>query len=191
MEQTNLFNGLFGKVASGLCRLSMNGDVAVKTTTGYKSYNVKCSTLTNCDNFILDIGDDFFFVIPTKHVEPGDIILVGGKPKCVLKKENDIITAINYEDSTVENIIPERHIFMGNTYFFGKIVSIFGKRKASGKGAMRKMMKYMMLASLLKNNNMKQSIDPMILMIMAGGGMNDLFDGLFDSDDDDMEEGDE
>lgn len=37
----NMFNGMFGKVANGMCRLSMNGEVAVKTSDGYKTYNIK------------------------------------------------------------------------------------------------------------------------------------------------------
>ena len=114
MEVTSMFNGMFGKVASGMCRLSMNGGIAVKTNNGYKTYNVKTNRLTNCSNFVFNIGDEFFFVIPTNKVEPGDIILVAGKPRCVTKAEKNEITVINYEDSTVETILPERHVFMGN-----------------------------------------------------------------------------
>ena len=55
---TNMFNGMFGKIASGMCRLSMNGNIAVKTSNGYKSYNIKTKTLTNCDNFVFNIGED-------------------------------------------------------------------------------------------------------------------------------------
>lgn len=43
---TNVFNGMFGKIAPGMCRLSMNGGIAVKTSNGYKSYNVKNGRLT-------------------------------------------------------------------------------------------------------------------------------------------------
>ena len=61
----NFLNGMFGKVGNGMCRLSMSGGIAVKTANGYKSYNVKTGKLTNCSNFVFDIGEDFFFVIPT------------------------------------------------------------------------------------------------------------------------------
>lgn len=30
----NFLNGMFGKVGSGMCRLSMNGGIAVKTNGG-------------------------------------------------------------------------------------------------------------------------------------------------------------
>ena len=49
----NFLNGMFGKVGSGMCRLSMNGGIAVKTSNGYKTYNVKTGKLTNCSNLIL------------------------------------------------------------------------------------------------------------------------------------------
>lgn len=107
----NLMNGMFGKVAPGMCRLSMSGGIAVKTSDGtYKSYNLKTQRLTNCSNFVFDIGEDFFFVIPTNKVEKGDIILVSGKPKCVIDVEDNQIKVINYEDSTIDTILPERQI---------------------------------------------------------------------------------
>ncbi len=191
MEQMNLFGGMFGKIAPGMCRLSMSGDIAVKTSTGYKSYSVKTGRLTNCSSFVFDIGEDFFFVIPAKKVSAGDIILVGGKPKCVLKKENDIITVINYEDSAIENIIPERQIFLGDAYFFGKIVSIFGNGKSKSKNGISRIMKYMMLSEMMKGKGAAQGMNPMLVMAMAGGGMNDMFDGMFDLDDDNTEGADE
>ena len=40
-----MLNGMFGKVASGMCRLTMNGGIAVKTSNGYKSYNIKTGRL--------------------------------------------------------------------------------------------------------------------------------------------------
>ena len=186
MEVTSMFNGMFGKVASGMCRLSMNGGIAVKTNNGYKTYNVKTNRLTNCSNFVFNIGDEFFFVIPTNKVEPGDIILVAGKPRCVTKAEKNEITVINYEDSTVETILPERHVFMGNTYFYGKIVSMFGSDITKGKKGMNKMMSYMMMSEMLKgngvgsNNSNMSSMLP--FMLMNGGGFTNMFDGMFDFD---------
>ena len=186
MEVTNMFNGMFGKVAPGMCRLSMSGGIAVKTNNGYKTYNVKTNRLTNCSNFVFNIGDEFFFVIPTKKVEPGDIILVAGKPRCVTKAEKNEITVINYEDSTVETILPERHVFMGNTYFYGKIVSMFGSDITKGKKGMNKMMSYMMMSEMLKgngvgsNNSNMSSMLP--FMLMNGGGFANMFDGMFDFD---------
>lgn len=185
MEVTNMFNGMFGKVAAGMCRLSMNGGIAIKTGNGYKTYNLKTNRLTNCSNFVFNIGEEFFFVIPTNKVEPGDIILVAGKPRCVTKAEKNQITVINYEDSTIETILPERHVFMGNTYFYGKIVSMFGNDICKGKKGMNKMMQYMMMSEMMKGgmgsgaNNMGSMLP---LMMMGGGNFGSIFDGMFDMD---------
>lgn len=192
---TNMFNGMFGKIAPGMCRLSMNGGIAVKTSTGYKSYNIKTGRLTNCNSFVFDAGEEFFFVLPTNKVEIGDIIIVSGKPKCVIKAEKNAITAINYEDSTIETIIPERHIFMGSTYFYGKIVSMFGNNFMKGAKGMKKMMSYMVMSEMMKGNNganANNGMASMMPMVMfMNGGISDMFNGMFDFDmedtDDDVE----
>ena len=196
----DVFNGMFGKVASGMCRLSVTGGIAVKTSAGYKTYNLKKNRLTNCNNFVFDIGEEFFFVVPTNKVEPGDIILVGGKPKCVTKSGGSTITVINYEDSTVENILPERHVFMGNTYFYGKIVSMFGSNFMKGKKVMNKMMSYMMMSEMMKSMNGQNhttgiassgsGMSAMFPFMMMGGNLGNMFDGMFDMASDNEEDDD-
>ena len=191
---TNFMNGMFGKIAPGMCRLSMSGGIAVKTSTGYKSYNVKTGRLTNCNSFVFDIGEEFFFLIPTNKVEVGDIILIGGKPKCVIEAEKNKLTVINYEDSTIDTVLPERHVFMGNTYFYGKIVSMFGNDFMSGKKGMNKMMSYMMMSEMMKGHGTPgsnaNSMLPM-MMFMNGGNMSNMFEGMFDFDEADEEESEE
>ena len=181
----NMLNGMFGKVAPGMCRLSMNGGIAVKTSNGYKTYNMKTGRLTNCDSFVFNIGEEFFFVIPTNKAEPGDILLVAGKPKCVIEAEKNKLTVINYEDSTVETILPERHVFMGNTYFYGKIVSMFGSDLIKGKKGTNKIMQYMMMSEMIKGNsdNSGNGMNTMLPLMMMGGNMGSIFDGMFDFDD--------
>lgn len=189
-DMTSMFNGMFGKVAPNMCRLSMSGGIAVKTSTGYKTYNLKTGRLTNCSNFVFNIGEEFFFVIPTNKVQPGDIILVAGKPKCVIEAKKNQITVINYEDSTVDTILPERHVFMGNTYFYGKIVSMFGNGIAKGKGQMQNIMKYMMLSEMMKGNSgqsitggiSNSSMGSLLPLMMMGGSGANLFDNMFDFD---------
>lgn len=177
---------MFGKVASGMCRLSINGDVAVKTSNGYKSYDVKEKRLVNCDNFVFNIGEEYFFLIPTNHVEIGDIILINGKPKCCIDNTDDrTICVINYEDSTIETILPERHMFMGNTYYYGKIVSMFGgNNKLNSSSRMNKMLTFMAMSEMMKSsantagNNMNSMILP--FMMMNNGSISNMFNGLFD-----------
>ena len=188
MDFTSCFNGMFGKLGAGMCRLTMNGKIAVKTSGGYKSYNVKTGRLTNCSNFVFNIGDDFFFVIPTNKVDVGDIILVKGRPQCVIKSDEKTITVMNYEDSTIDTIVPERHVFMGSTYFYGKIVSMLGSSASKGKDGMAQMMKFMMMSQMMGGGtvnsvtgavNMNNNMLPMMLM-MSNGGMGSMFDGMLD-----------
>lgn len=195
----NFLNGMFGKVGSGMCRLSMNGDIAVKTSNGYKTYNVNTGKLTNCSSFVFDIGEEFFFIIPTNKVEKGDIILVNGKPRCVIEIDKTKITVINYEDSTIEMVLPERHVFMGNTYFYGKIVSMFGSDLIKGKKGTNNIFKYMMLSQMMKgdsgSNGMmggNNSMSNMLPFMMMSGNIGGVFDGMFDfdlNDNDDNETG--
>ena len=201
IQQT--FNGLFGKVAPGMCRLTMNGGIAVKCNNGYKSYNIKKGRLTNVTNFCFNVGDEMFFVIPTTHVEVGDIILVGGKPKCVIKADKKIIEVIDYENSEVRQVVPERHVFMGSTYFYGKIISMFGDSFKKGKG-LGNVMKMMMMSQMLGGGNANGAqqgglfsggMGQMMAMSMFMGGGNNPFEGMFDfnldvdaADDDDETE---
>lgn len=189
----NAFNGLFGKVAPGMCRLTMNGNIAVKCQNGYKSYNVKKGTLTNVTNFCFNVGDEMFFVIPTNKVEVGDIILVSGKPKCVTEVTKKVITVIDYENSEVRQVVPERHVFMGSVYFYGKIVSMFGNSLQGGKG-LGNVMKMMMFSQMMGGNQNGQAgqsnLGQMMAMSMFMGGKSNPFDGMFDFDlgtDDDEE----
>ena len=174
----NFMNGMFGKLKPGMCRMSIDGKIAVKTSNGYKTYDVASGQLMNCDNFVFDIGEEFFFMLPTNKVHPGDIIVMAGKPHCVIKEEGNLITALRYEDSTISTVVPEHHMFMGKTYFYGKIVSMFGNLANS---APNEMMKYMVMAQMFggSNTNMQSNMLPM--MFMMNGGFDKMFDGMFDA----------
>ena len=184
-----MMNGMFGKVAPGMCRISINGNIAVKTTNGYKEFDVDSGRLTNCDSFVLDDGDDMFFCFPTNKAAKGDIILVGGKPKCVMSVGKDTIKVLGYEDGQIQELVPERHMFLGETYFYGKIVSIFGNRKGSRKKGMGNIMKFMFLSQMLKGKGTDESSSgmtqllPFMLMSGNGGFMDGLFEFMDDEDD--------
>ena len=186
---TSQFNGMFGKAQPNMCRLTMNGNIAVKCSNGYKTYNVKKGTLTNVTNFCFNLGDEMFFIIPTNKVEIGDIIIVNGRPKCVIKADKNEIKVIDYENSEVRTVIPERHVFMGSTYFYGKIVSMFGNTFTGGKG-MKNMIKMMMISNMMGGNNgSTNGLGQMMAMSMFMGGKNENpFEGLFDLNMNDDEE---
>lgn len=184
MDMMNCFNGMFGKLGAGMCRLTMNGRIAVKTSGGYKSYNVKTGKLTNCSNFVFNIGDDFFFIIPTNKVDVGDIILVKGTPRCVIEVDKKTLKVMNYEDMTIDTLVPERHVFMGNTYFYGKIVSLMGSTAGKGKDGMKQMMQFMMMSQMMGGNTsggINMSGNNMLpMMFMMNGGSGSIFDGMLD-----------
>ena len=182
-----LMNGMLGKIAPGMCRLSMQGGIAVKTSSGYKTYDDATGRMINCHNFVFPDGEDFFFVIPTNKVRKSDIILRNGKPSYVLEACRDTIKVLNYENGVIETVLPERYLFMGNTYFYGKIVSIFGTDGLRSRKGPGKIMKYMMLSQMLKGKR-KKSVLPMMLLM----GKGDIsLDSLFDEKETDEEDSNE
>lgn len=183
-----MFNGVMGKIQKGCCRLSMNGKIAIKTSDGYKVYNEKTGSLTNCSNFVLDIVDDMFMLIPTKALKSGDIVLINGKPMYILEtKAKNRVEAMDYETSTIQTVIPERHAIMGRK-FYGKIVSLIGSGFCGKGGFFKNMLKFKMMSSMMggdtTGNNSFGNALPM-MMLMGNGSMDGLFDGFCDGDDED------
>lgn len=187
----NMFNGVMGKIKNGMCRLSMNGGIAVKTSDGYKVYNPKNGNLTNCQNFVLDLADDFFFVMPTRNLKPGDIVLINGKPMYIIDvKAKNRVEAMSYENSTIQTVIPERHAFLGRR-FYGKIVSLIAGGFGAKGGFFKNMLKLKMMSSMFSGGAAGGSTGgfggnmlPM-MMLMGGGSMDGLFDGIIDDGDGD------
>lgn len=179
----SMFNGMFRPVSKGYCKLAMSGKVAVKTSSGYKTFDVKTRKLTNCSNFAFDM-DNAFWVIPTFSVNVGDIVLVNGKPHAVIEVCENSIKAFNYEDSTVVEVIKEHHVFMGKTYCYGKIFSPFAGMMKSDSG-MNDMMKMMMFSQMFNGNGNTSSMggmNPMMMFMMMGkdNPFEKMFDGAFD-----------
>lgn len=197
MNMGNEMSKLFGRISSGCCRLGMDGKIAIKTSNGYKTFNPDTNRLVNCDSFVFDIGDDMFFAIPTNSVKKGDIILVGNTPRCVMEAEKNKLTVLNYESGTIEQIIPERHMFMGSMYFYSKIISPFsGAMTGSKKDNGNMLMKYYMMSEMMKgfgggtggtNSGMSGMAGMMAMGAMfGGGGMGDMFAGMLDASDDEI-----
>ena len=186
----NMFNGIMGRLRPGCCRLSLNGRIAVKTNDGYKTYNPKTGNVTNCSNFVLDIADDWFMLIPTRTLKPGDIVIINQKPMYVLEnKAKNRVEVMSYEDSSIKTVIPERHALLGRK-FYGKVVSLIGNGLMGGKGGFfknmlkRKMMSAMMGGKSDGNGMFDNSNALPFMMMMNGGSMDGLFEGLCDGDED-------
>ena len=216
----SMFGGALGYTGKGMVRLGLNGEMAVKTGPDsnpvYKTYNVKTGRLTNVTNFCFDIGTELFFIMPTTKVATGDILLVDGHPKCVIaNNDNKTIKVMDYENSAIQEIVPERHVFMGKAYFYRKIVSMFGSTGffKNGKGPeniMKLAMKAKMLQTVLGGKNAfggmgddsgLGSLMPMMVMsnLFGGGSGSDMFGdfsemfdfSLIDAPDDDEADGEE
>lgn len=171
----NMFNGMFKPVSNGCCKMSMDGQIAVKTSSGYKTFDIKTNRLVNCDNFAFDMNG-MFWVVPTFNVVKGDIIMVNGKPRAVIEVKNSYIETFSYEDSTIDKIVPEHYVFLGKTYCYGKIVSPIASMTKSDEG-MNGLMKMMMLSQMFGNgNNFNSGFNPMMLMLMGKDfSMGDMF----------------
>jgi len=171
----------FGKVKPGMCRLSMNG-IAIKVGDTYKTYNVNTGALVNCADFVFDMGDDMFFVFPTNTVQKGDIILMNDGPATVIEVVDGQIKVFKYSDSTISFIVPESYLFFGNSYFYSKIVSVFGDM--TNGCDLNKMMPLMFMSEMFKGNSSSSEFGKMLpFMMMSGGAFNfgDMFGGLFNS----------
>ena len=167
----------------------MNGKIAIKTSNGYKTFDVKTKRLVNCDNFAFDMPN-MFWMVPTMSVKTGDIIMINGKPKAVLNVGDGYIETFSYEDSTIDKTVVETHVWMGKKYCYGKIVSPFGNMMSSD-GGMENMMKMAMMSQMFSgNSSTTNGFNPMMFMLMSGKD-NDFFSGfsdMFDLGEDKTEE---
>lgn len=194
----NLFNGSMAIPAKDTLRFTMNGKIAVKVPghNVYKTYDVDSGRLTNCTNFLFPANfNECFFVFPTNHVRKGDLIIVNGKPRCVISTTKTTITAFNFESGNIETFPPEHNVFMGNTYFYGKIVSPIGNMMLGNgkKKGMSNILKIAMMSQMFNSNSPSDNafggdMRSLMMMSMFSGGNNmfsDMFDGMFDECDDD------
>lgn len=170
-EPMKIMDRAFGCVPRGLCRLTIDGKIAIKTDNGYKTYDAEKNRLTNVDNFAFDFAQDFFFAIPTSKVTKGDIILIDGIPHCVIDGRDETVRALKYNGNTIVELVPEYHIFLDKQFCFTKIVCLFN-------GKADRLMKFMMLSNIMTNSD--GGSNNMIAMMMLMNNGDNLFEGLLD-----------
>ena len=192
-DMGKMFKGMFGPIEAGKCKLGMNGKIAIKTPNGYKTYDAKKNRLTNVGSFAFDMFN-MFWLIPTNTLKVGDIILMqkGDRrvPRFVIKVDNGIITALDYEDNELKQVLPERHILMGKVFFYAKIWCPFKGMASNGNmfGQMFKMqLMSQMMGGMMNGGNVADAVNPMgnmsqmfmipIMMQMMGG----MFGGKTDN----------
>lgn len=182
-DMGKMFKGMFGPIEAGKCKLAMNGKIAIKTPNGYKTYDAKKNRLTNVGSFAFDMFN-MFWLIPTNTLQVGDIILMqkGDRrvPRFVIKVDDGVITALDYEDNEIKQVLPERHILMGKVFFYAKIWCPFKGIASSGNmfGQMFKMqLMSQMMGGMMNGGNVADAVNPMgnfgqlfMMMNMFGGG---------------------
>lgn len=176
-----IFGKMFSPVASGYVKMGVNGEVAIRVGNTYKTYNLNTGRLIDCDNFAFDM-DGMFWVVPTFKVERGDIIMVNGKPRCVIEVKEKTIRTFSYENSTIDEIVPEHHVFMGKTYCYGKIFSPFMNIDKSD-NMMSNMMQMAMMSQMFSGNNSNNNgfmgMNPMAMMFMMNNKNGNMFEDMF------------
>lgn len=181
---------MFRPVPGDLIRLTTEG-VAVKTNNGYKVYNHETGVVTNCSDFVLDTNMSLFFYVPANSVSVGDIVLFSGKLVTITNvnvNDSNRIEAFRYEDSTLTTLIPEKFMFLGDTYMFTKVMSIFGDVKDGIDTS--KIMSMMLLNNIFNQNNSGNSNNNnnnnnfmsnlMTMGMVKNIDFKSLFSGLFD-----------
>lgn len=205
-------NGMFGKflkpIKPGMVRIGLNGELAVKSGSGYKTYNAKTKQLVNVQDFCFDIGQDLFICVPTAKVKVGDIIVLddpdapqGVAPKCVTALEDGkTIKVMDYRTNEIQTIVPERHFFLGKMFFYNKIHSLIPIGDLAGSKGTDKFGKLLGKMALMNAFSGKGfnfggveggegngGLNGLAMMALFGGGLfggdnDDLFDfsGMFD-----------
>jgi hypothetical protein len=192
-DMGKMFKGMFGPIEAGKCKLGMNGKIAIKTPNGYKTYDAKKNRLTNVGTFAFDMFN-MFWLIPTNTLQVGDIILMqkGDRrvPRFVIKVDNGIITALDYEDNELKQVLPERHILMGKVFFYAKIWCPF-KGMASNGNMFSQMFKMQLMSQMMNGmmngGNVADAVNPMgnmgqmFMMPMMMQLMGGMFGGKADN----------
>ena len=166
MNTKNMFNFDFGPAAGTQFRLSPCGLAIATKDNGWITYDPKTGDLMDANIINFDLtGLIYKMPVALAAIHPGDILMHSGKPVFVKSVNGDnTITAINYADATVVNILPVKSPFGFN--FFTKICALVD---FSGMTASQNQPFGNMLPFLLMQNG---DFDPMMLLLMNGNGMD-------------------
>ena len=145
------FNELFD-FSADQCRLSFDGSIAVRTGTDeYKTYNPTTKQLTNCEDFVFDVGENMIVMMPVANVSVGDVIKVAHNYHYVTNVNGDgSIETVKYEDGSQCHIVPENHIFLGRQFAYQKvfpIFNVFNQSAGNPNFVANPMLMYMMMQS--------------------------------------------
>ncbi len=170
---SSVFSNMLGKLEPDTVRMTFNGGIAVKTANGYKTYDVVKKKAVNMDSLVMP-EMSAFLLLPSTKVNSGDIILRDGAFYSIIsvnEAANELV-GYNYESGKKETLVRETHCFLGNTYFYSKLVSPIlsffggkpGDKKEEGSEASEDTMSMLLPLAMLSQNGDMNSILPLLLM---------------------------
>lgn len=130
---TSTFANMLGKLEPDMVRMTFDGKAAVKTTKGYKTYDVAKKKAVNMDSLVMP-DMSAFLLLPSTKVKVGDIILRDGAFYSIISMDDatNELVGYNYETGKKETLVRETHCFLGSTYFYSKlfspVLSFFGSK---------------------------------------------------------------
>lgn len=165
---TSKFNELFD-FSADRCRLSFDGSIAVRTGTDeYKTYNPTTKQLTNCEDFVFDVGENLIMMMPVANVSVGDVIRVAHNYHYVTGvNEDGSIETVKYEDGSQCHIVPENHIFLGRMFAYQKVFPIFNMFNQSAGNpnfAANPMLMYIMMQNFSNGGSDFSKLLPFMMM---------------------------
>ncbi len=179
----SVFSNMLGTLEPDMVRITFNGNVAVKTDKGYKTYDVAKKKAVNMDSLVMpDMAA--FLLLPSTKVSSGDIIMRDGAFYSIISVDNTTneLVGYNYESGKKETLVRETHCFLGNTYFYSKLVSpilsFFGskpkpedKKEEGSKDseASEDTMSMLLPLAMMSQNGDMNSILPMLFMSKMDG----------------------
>ena len=175
---TATFANMLGTLEPNMIRMTFDGKVAVKTTKGYKTYDVAKKKAVNMDSLVMPEMASFL-LLPSTKVKVGDIILRDGAFYSIISVDdatNELI-GYNYEAGKKETIVRETHCFLGNTYFYSKlfspVLSFFGgkpksdaKKEEGSEDTEATMSTLLPLAMMSQNGDMNSILSLMLMSKM-------------------------
>lgn len=165
------FNFDFGPCTNDNVRMSMYGIAVKNANNEWVSYNPATAQIVNVDIFNFE-GGKYMFKMPVapSQVVAGDVIIHNKKAMFVLDKDENGFVVVDPHAGEEKKVVPTSNCF--NFNFVTKVVSMFDAFAAAPTpdAPFGNMLPLMMMDS----NN--KDFDPMMMMFMMNGGnMGDVF----------------
>lgn len=188
-------------INDGSVALSISGDIAYRRKDGdYVFYDPESKSINNCMDLVLgsEALDKMVFVMPTKDVHTGDVVLNGGKYIYITNiTDAGAIKGVSLESGRTATLVKEINTVMGYCPY-AKVTSLFTMMTGKGGEGINPMF-LMMLGDSDSEDDLFTTIAMMTMMGGTAaataptgglfGGMNPLMLMALSGDDDDDSKG--